>query len=183
MTTIIKLALVNVPQASRVPAMLNYVGVKALTMVLCGCFAGTLFAAEIQHNFSSAAFSGTGYSSHVLTIKQLEDQAKDKNIQARAAAEAKAIAAAANTPQAQFISNLQSRIYAQLSKQITDTLFGATGQPACQGTECNGQVSIGGNTVNWNLSADGRNISVKIVNDTNPAQYTSMTVPVGTFAF
>lgn len=183
MTTIIKLALVNVSQLSKVAAMLNYFNRKTLILVFCGCLISAGYAAEIQHNFSSPAFSGIGYSSHALTIKQLEDQAKDKNTQARAAAEAKAIAAAANTPQAQFIANLQSRIYAQLSKQITDTLFGATGQPACQGTECNGQVSIGGNTVNWNLSADGKNISVKIVNDANPGQFTSMTVPVGTFAF
>jgi hypothetical protein len=101
-------------------------------------------AAEITHNFSSPSFSGVGYSSHVLTLKQLEDQAKDKNIAKQQAAEAKAISEAANTPQAQFVANLQSRIYAQLSKQITDTLFGATGQPACQGNGCAGQVSIGG---------------------------------------
>jgi hypothetical protein len=118
-----------------------------------------------------------------LTLKQLEDQAKDKNIAKQQAAEAKAISEAANTPQAQFVANLQSRIYAQLSKQITDTLFGATGQPACQGNGCAGQVSIGGNTVNWNLSSDGRYINVNIVNDSNPGQNTNMKVPVGTFAF
>lgn len=143
----------------------------------------TAQAAEIQHYFSSPSFSGLGYSSHVLTIKQLEDQQKEKNKNAREAAEAKAISDAANTPQAQFIANLQSRIYAQLSKQITDTLFGATGQPACQGNGCAGQVSIGGNTVNWSLSSDGKYINVRIVNDSNPSQYTDMKVPVGTFAF
>lgn len=140
-------------------------------------------AAEIQHSFSSPAFSGVGYSAHALTIKQLEDQAKTKNQQERDAAIAKAATEAANTPQAQFIANLQSRIYAQLSKQITDTLFGATGQPNCTGSGCAGQMSVGGNTVSWNLSADGKYINVKITNDTNPSQYTNMTVPVGTFAF
>lgn len=143
----------------------------------------TASAAEIQYNFSSPSFSGMGYSSHVLTIKQLEDQQKEKNKVAREAAEAKAISDAASTPQAQFVANLQSRIYAQLSKQITDTLFGATGQPACQGSGCAGTVSIGGNTVNWSLSADGKYINVRIVNDSNPSQYTEMKVPVGTFAF
>ena len=44
-------------------------------MMLCS----TLNAAELQHSFSSPAFSGIGYSSHVLTIKQLEDQQKDRN--------------------------------------------------------------------------------------------------------
>lgn len=118
-----------------------------------------------------------------MTLKQLEDQQKEKNTQKREAAEAKAASEAANTPQAQFIANLQSRIYAQLSKQITDTLFGATGQPACQGTGCSGTISIGGNTIDWRLSSDSRNIVVSITNDSNPSQHTTMTVPVGTFAF
>ena len=156
---------------------------KTKLLLVLALYSGTLSAAELQHNFNSPAFSGIGYSSHVLTIKQLEDQAKDKNKAAQAAAEAKAISDAANTPQAQFVANLQSRIYAQLSKQITDTLFGATGQPACQGNGCAGQVSIGGNTVNWSLSSDGKYINVRIVNDANPGQYTDMKVPVGTFAF
>lgn len=140
-------------------------------------------SAEITHNFSSPSFSGLGYSSHVLTLKQLEDQTKEKNKSAREAAEAKAAQEAANTPQAQFIANLQSRIYAQLSKQITDTLFGATGQPACSGSGCTGTVSIGGNTIDWRLSSDSRNIVVRITNESNPSQYTNMTVPIGTFAF
>lgn len=156
---------------------------KIVTSLLTIILSNTTLAAEITHNFSSPSFSGIGYSSHVLTLKQLEDQAKDKNIAKQQAAETKALTEAANTPQAQFIANLQSRIYAQLSKQITDTLFGATGQPACQGNGCAGQVSIGGNTVNWNLSSDGRYINVKIVNDSNPSQNTNMKVPVGTFAF
>lgn len=140
-------------------------------------------AAEMQHTFSSPAFSGIGYSSHVLTIKQLEDQAKEKNKAANEAAAAKAERDAANTPQAQFVANLQSRIYAQLAKQITDTLFGATGQPSCSGSSCAGTVEVGNNTINWSLSGDGRNINVTIRNTSNPSEFTTMTVPVGTFAF
>lgn len=141
------------------------------------------YSAEITHSFSSPAFSGIGYSSHVLTVKQLEDQAKEKNKSEREAAEAKAKTEAANTPQAQFVANLQSRIYAQLAKQITDTLFGATGQPNCSGASCAGQVEVGSNTINWSLSPDGKNINVTIRNSSNPSEYTTMTVPVGTFAF
>lgn len=140
-------------------------------------------AAEINHFFSSPAFSGVGYSSHVLTIKQLEDQATDKNNAKAEAQAAKSERDAANTPQAQFTANLQSRIYAQLAKQITDTLFGATGQPNCSGNSCAGNVDVGNNTVNWSLSPDGKNINVTIRNISNPSEFTSMTVPVGTFAF
>lgn len=140
-------------------------------------------AAEINHFFNSPAFSGIGYSSHVLTIKQLEDQQKEKNQAKADAAEAKAKSEAANTPQAQFVANLQSRIYAQLSKQITDTLFGATGEPSCKGSSCAGTVDVGNNTINWNLSPDGKNINVTIRSISNPSEFTKMTVPVGTFAF
>ena len=154
-----------------------------LVALITVAFASGVSAAEIPFNFNSPSFSGAGYSSHVLTIKQLEDQTKTKNQQERDAVASKAASEAANTPQAQFIANLQSRIYAQLSKQITDTLFGATGQPSCQGSECAGTVSVGGNTINWSLSPNGQTINVRITSDSNPSQYTSMTVPIGTFAF
>lgn len=139
-------------------------------------------AAEMQHNFNSPAFSGVGYSSHVLTVKQLEDQAKEKNKAAAEALEAKAKAEAQNTPQAQFITNVQSRIYSQLAKQITDTLFGGAGT-GCSGSSCAGNVSIGGNNVAWSLSPNGQMININIVNETNPSQRTTMSVPVGTFYF
>jgi hypothetical protein len=95
--------------------------------LLC-IFAATLstvaHSAEMQHHFNSPAFSGIGWSSHVLTIQQLENQAKEKNQAKQDAAEAKALADAQNTPQARFIANLESRIYSQLAKQLTDSMFG-----------------------------------------------------------
>jgi hypothetical protein len=139
--------------------------------------------AELHYNFNSPSFSGIGFSSHVLTIKQLEDQAKEKNQAKVEALESKAERDAANTPQAQFVANLQSRIYAQLAKQITDTLFGATGQPNCSGSSCAGTVDVANNNVSWVLTPDGKNISVTIRNISNPSEFTTMTVPVGTFAF
>jgi len=81
-------------------------------------------AAELTHQFNSPSFSGVGYSSHVLTLYQLETQAKDKNKAAADAIKAKAESDALNTPQAKFTANLESRIYSQLAKQITDSLFG-----------------------------------------------------------
>lgn len=154
-----------------------------IIILIAAAMVGASQAAELQHSFNSPSFSGIGYSSHVLTIKQLEDQQKEKNKAAQEAAAARAEREAANTPQAQFVANLQSRIYAQLAKQITDTLFGATGQPSCSGSSCAGTVEVGNNTINWSLSGDGRNINVTIRNTSNPSEYTTMTVPVGTFAF
>ena len=153
---------------------------KIISAVLL--LSSTSFAAQLDHSFSSPSFSGIGYSSHVLTIKQLEDQARSANKAAADALKAKAESDAANTPQAQFVANLQSRIYSQLALNITNTLFGATGQPSC-GNNCGGTLGVGGNTITWSLNPANNTIQIKIVNQSNPSQYTSMTVPIGTFAF
>lgn len=145
-------------------------------------------SAQLDHSFSSPAFSGIGFSSHVLTIQQLETQARDKNKAAADAIKAKAEADAANTPQAQFTANVQSRIYSQLAKQITDTLFGATGAPTCTTTggitTCpSGEMDIGGNKITWGLSTNGKMITINVVNNLDPSQRTKIEVPVSTFGF
>jgi hypothetical protein len=123
-------------------------------------------AAELQHHFSSPAFSGIGYSSHVLTIKQLEDQQREKN-QAKADAEkAKAEADLLNTPQARFIANLESRVYAQLAKQLTDSMFGEGATCTTRGIVCGSIPDLGGNTITWKLGdgSDSSYIIISIVN-------------------
>ena len=101
-------------------------------LLLSLLFALPARAGEMVHSFSSPAFSGVGYSSHILTIKQLEDQAKEKNQAAADALKAKAESDAANTPQARFLANLESRVYSQLAKQLTDSMFGdGTSAPTC----------------------------------------------------
>ena len=136
----------------------------------------------MDYNFSSPAFNGQGYGTYVLTVKQLQDQSKSTNKAQADALEQAAVAAASNTPQAQFVANLQSRIYSQLALNITNTLFGATGQPTC-GANCGGTMDVGGNTITWSLNNKTNTINIRIVNTSNPSQYTNMTVPVGTFAF
>ena len=142
-------------------------------------------SAEMQHNFNSPAFSGIGWSSHVLTVYQLESQAKEKN-QAKADAEkAKAEADLQNTPQARFISNLESRVYSQLAKQLTDSMFGEGATCKTAGVVCGSIPDLGGNKVEWMLGAgsDKGMIIISIVNNSNPSQVTTMKVPAGTFAF
>jgi hypothetical protein len=156
---------------------------KKLTLAIsAGILATSLHAAEIQHTFSSPAFSGIGYSSHVLTIQQLETQAKDKNKSSADALKAKAESDALNTPQAKFQANLESRIYSQLAKQITDSLFGANGVPQCTMTNnvC-GDMEVAGNKITWTVS--GTFIIVRIENALDPKQFTEMKVPSGTFGF
>lgn len=148
------------------------------------------FAGEMVHQFNSPAFSGSGYSSHVLTIKQLEDQAKEKNKAAADALKAKAESDAANTPQARFIANLESRVYSQLAKQLTDSMFGdGTSAPTCTsvtaGSVCGSIPDLAGNSVSWSLGAgsDTGMIIIRIQDLSNANNTTVMKVPTGTFYF
>ena len=156
--------------------------VKSITAAVLIITSSMVGAAELQHSFNSPAFSGIGYSSHVLTLYQLETQAKDKNKSAADALKAKAESDALNTPQAKFQANLESRIYSQLAKQITDSLFGTDGAPQCTLTNgvC-GQMEVAGNNITWKV--DGTFIIVRIENALNPSQFTEMKVPSGTFGF
>lgn len=163
---------------------------KTKYLVLVALLASAnIFAAQLDHSFNSPSFSGIGYSSHVLTIKQLEDQAKATNKAAADALKAKAESDAANTPQARFAANLESRIYSQLAKQLTDSLFGATGAPSCTaataGDICGSIPDLAGNSVTWKLGVGSDNgmIIITITNLTNSSQTTTMKVPTGTFAF
>ena len=55
-------------------------------------YSGLVSSAEIDFNFNSPSFSGVGYSSHALTIYQLENQAKTANKAAEEAIKAQAAA-------------------------------------------------------------------------------------------
>jgi hypothetical protein len=156
--------------------------VKSITAAVLIITSSMVGAAELQHSFNSPAFSGIGYSSHVLTLYQLETQAKDKNKSAADALKAKAESDALNTPQAKFQANLESRIYSQLAKQITDSLFGTNGVPQCVVSNgvC-GEMNVAGNNITWKV--EGAFIIVRIENALDPKQYTEMKVPSGTFGF
>ena len=81
-------------------------------------------SAELTHRWKSPSFSGIGSSAHFLTIENQEFTRK-ADIRAKKESEiAKKLAAAKNTNYAKFIDNLESRIYAEFSKQLTDNLFG-----------------------------------------------------------
>ena len=80
--------------------------------------------AELSHKWKSPSFSGIGTSAHYLTIENQEFTRKADIKAKKESEEAKKLAAAKNTNYAKFIDNLESRIYAEFSKQLTDNLFG-----------------------------------------------------------
>lgn len=80
-------------------------------------------ATEIVHQFKNPSFSGIGTGAHYLTIENQEHSRKKAIRDALEAAQKAAEREAENTVLAKFIRNLESRIYAQLSKQLVDNMF------------------------------------------------------------
>ena len=128
--------------------------------------------AEQSFSFKSPAFSGIGYSSHVQTIENTETTRKQA-LEAQKLQDAKdAAALAKNTNLNKFLNNFESRVYAQLSTQLINNLFGENPQNS-------GTVQIEGNTITYTKTAD--QISMTIT-DSN-GNVTQVTIPVGTLTF
>ena len=79
---------------------------------------------SLTFGFSNPSFSGQGFSTHALSIAQLEFNRKKDVLEAQAAIEARAAREEANSILNKFLNNVESRIYAQLSKQLVDNMFG-----------------------------------------------------------
>jgi len=131
-------------------------------------------ADEMVHKFKSPSFSGVGTSSHYLTIENQEFNRKEANKAELKAYKEQLKRDAENTTLARFIRNLESRIYAQLSRQLVDALFGET--PSTSGV-----LELMGNTIEYSVSADGTMITLKITDA--EGNVTEITVPIGSFTF
>ena len=130
------------------------------------------YASELTHQFNSPAFNGQGYSAHVLTIEQLETSRRQKLKDEAQSLEDKQLRDAKNTNLAKFLNNVESRIYAQLSKQLADQLFAEGG--ATQGT-----MNFQGTNISW--VNNGSDVTLTIT-DANGTQ-TVVTVPIASFGF
>lgn len=136
------------------------------------------FAGDLTFGFNSPAFSGVGYSSHVLTIEQLEDNRREKIKDDAKAAEERAERDLKSTNAYKFKNNLESRIYATLSKQIADSMFGE-GATIVDDVWYESETPFG-DIVKWKREND--RIYVNIVNS-NGDTVAEFDVPVGEFAF
>ena len=93
---------------------------------------GAANADSLVFGFQNPAFSGVGYSAHVLTIENQERNRKQAREDALKADQLAAEREAENTVEARFLRNLESRVYSQLSRQLVDNLFGEN--PSSSGT-------------------------------------------------
>lgn len=135
-------------------------------------------ASELTHQFKSPAFSGNGYSSHVLTIDQLEKQRKQDNEDKAQADLDRAERLRKSTNLYKFQNNLESRIYAQLSKQIADSLFGENSSES--NTDWATVETPFGDNIKWKREAD---IIYVEIYDSNGDLASEFQTPVGDFAF
>ena len=135
-------------------------------------FSDALKADEILYKFKSPSFSGINTSSHYLTIEN-QESTRVRDIKEEIEAYKDELAREAdNTTLARFIRNLESRIYAQLSRQMVEQLFGETPQTS-------GTLELEGNTIEYKV--ENELITLTITDE--EGSVTSISVPIGSFTF
>ena len=129
-----------------------------ITSFLIVC--STSVSAELTWGFKSPAFHyGNGYSSHVLSVEQLQFNRK-KDLQDEANAEAKRLERELeNTTLNKFIKNVESRIYATLSKQMVDSMFADCGNSCAN----SGTAEIEGSQISWVKDATTGAITLTVI--------------------
>tara|TARA_Y100000033_G_scaffold49368_1_gene57611 strand:+ start:1506 stop:2042 length:537 start_codon:yes stop_codon:yes gene_type:complete len=134
--------------------------------------------ADIVHKFKNPSFSGQGTGAHYLTIENQEHSRKKAIKDAMEAARKAAEREAENTTMAKFIRNLESRIYAQLSKQLVESMFSNDESVRF------GSFVLEGNTVTYEVitNADGTEyIKMTIVGEDGTT--TVIEIPIGSGNF
>ena len=129
-------------------------------------------ADEMVHQFKNPSFSGIGTSAHWLTIENQEFSRKMTIKEELKAIQEQIERDKENTTLARFIRNLESRIYAQLSRQLVENLFGET--PSTSGI-----LELEGNTIEYSIE-DGI-ITLRIVD--SDGNETIIELPIGDFSF
>ena len=131
-----------------------------------------LYADEMVHKFKSPSFSGVGTSAHYLTIENQQFNRKQALKAEIKALQDEIERDKENTTLARFIRNLESRIYAQLSRQLVENLFGETPSDS-------GVLTLEGNTIEYNV-VDGI-ITLNITD--SDGNTTTISLPIGSFTF
>ena len=135
-------------------------------------FSNFVFTDEMVFKFKSPSFSGINTSQHYLTIENQEFSRKMTIKEELQALQDEIERDAENTTLARFVRNLESRIYAQLSRQLVDNLFGET--PMTEGT-----FALEGSTISY--VSDGITITLNVTDENGTT--TTITIPVGSFTF
>ena len=150
-------------------------------------------ASELTFGYKNPSFSGVGWSTHALSIAQIEFNRSEGVADAKTAAEKAAARAAANTTLAKFVTNVESRIFANLSKQMVDNMFGTNCTPEDPDLEATlpdkdkecppSGVAVlpDGSEVRWARDTTANTITLTVIDAAGGI--TELVVPTGDFKF
>lgn len=164
--------------------ILNWISLPTILLVVATCSMVSNYARSesLTFGFKNPSFSGNGWSSHALSVSQLEYNRKSEVLKAEAAAQAKEEREAANSILNKFLNNVESRIYAQLSKQLVDNMFGICdpGVTECTTTD-SGVATVEGAEISWVRDNTTGTITLNIISEDGTT--TTITVPIDGFGF
>ena len=149
-----------------------------VSFVLCLSLTNTSTASELTHKFGNPAFSKEGYSQHALSIEQLQYTRENDRIKDTKSALSQAERDEKNKTINKFIANVESRIYANLSKQLVDNMFGTSCTSNCA---TSGTAEVEGSQIYWVKDSSTDVITLTITDTTGTVS--TMSVPVGDFIF
>jgi hypothetical protein len=141
-------------------------------ILIIGIFIQNIKADQIVHKFKSPSFNGIGTSSHWLTIENQEFSRKLTIKEEIKAMQEEIKREKENSTLARFMRNLESRVYAELSRQLVNNLFGETPSDS-------GIIELEGNIIEY--TSDGVTLTLKITEA--DGTITEITIPIGTFTF
>ena len=131
-----------------------------------------LFGDEMVFKFKSPSFSGLNPSQHYLTIENHQFSRKQAIEDDKQALLDEAEREASNSTLARFIRNLESRVYAKLSSQLVESLFGENPQTS-------GSIELEGNTIESEV--DDEYITLTVTDENG--ETTTINFPLNSFTF
>ena len=133
--------------------------------------ASTAYATQMaDYSFKSPSLNGNGYGSFQMALENQQYQRALSIQQALEAAAQQAKADATNTPINQFLTNLESRVYAQISQNLATAMFAG-------GSSSTGQINFQGNTIYYNNT--GTQIQLQVTD--NVGNVTTINIPLSQF--
>ena len=142
-----------------------------LIKILIAISLSSVSASPFTHEFSNPSFNGNA-GTHWLSIEEKLLKKKEMYKDRERAKVEKELALANKSNLKKFFANVEARIYANLSKQLVDNMFG-------EDSSTSGTVTIEGNSITYLKTGDS--IILTVVNEDGTT--TEMTLPVNSFTF
>ena len=150
-------------------------------LILLILVSSSVYAESLIHEFHNPSFSGIGYSQHVLSVDQLQNQRKKQVTDDAKSAAAQAERIEKNKTVNKFITNVESRIYANLSKQLVDNMFGTSCDTETTTCPTSGTANIEDAQIYWVKDTTTDTITLTVT--AADGSVTTIVVPVGDFQF